>query len=275
MPFSTMYVMTKNEFSELLFSFYDQYKRSLPWRSPERDGSFDPYKIFISEMMLQQTQVDRVIPKFEQFIARFPDVESLAKASLAEVLSEWSGLGYNRRAQYVQEAAKILSEKHVAFPKDIASLTTLKGVGVNTAAAILVYSFNQKEYFVETNIRTVYIHHFFAGKEIVTDAQILDKVAETMPEATPREFYWALMDYGSFLKKQGIRNISQSKHYKKQSRFEGSSRQIRGKILRRANAGITESGLRLEIDDKRLDSILDKMQQERLILVQNGRVSVA
>jgi A/G-specific adenine glycosylase len=267
--------MTKNAFLELLDSFYKDNSRSMPWRDSAHDGSFDPYKILVSEIMLQQTQVDRVIPKFKNFIARFPTMDSLAEASFAEVLALWSGLGYNRRAQYLHEAAKVLHRNGPEFPRNIPDLITLKGIGANTAAAVLVYSFNQREYFVETNIRTVFIYHFFTNKKAVPDSDILAKLIEIVPADNPRKFYWALMDYGTYLKKQGIRNNAQSRQYKKQTSFEGSSRQLRGEIIRQAQFGTTIDKLHKKIDDKRLNGLLQKMSEEKLISVHNGRLSIA
>lgn len=199
----------------------------MPWRDDTR-----PYYVLVSELMLQQTQVARVIPKFDAFIDTFPDERALAQASLAEVLMLWQGLGYNRRAKFLHEAAKlIVSEYGGAFPSDRSDILRLPGVGKNTCGAIEAYAFNRPSLFIETNVRTVYIHHFFADDFAVEDVAIEARLAATLDHEHPREFYWALMDYGSWLKANGVRNVGQSKHYKKQSALEGSIRQVRGQIV--------------------------------------------
>lgn len=216
--------------------------RDLPWRH-----DITPYRVLVSELMLQQTQVDRVVPKFEAFMQRFPSVGALAEAPLADVLVLWQGLGYNRRAKYLHEAAQQIVELGT-FPDTLDELTKLPGVGKNTAGAILAYAFNQPVFYIETNIRTVYLHHHFAKRTDVSDAEILAKLQETAPFETisPREWYSALMDYGSFLKKQGLGANAKSKHYKKQPKFEGSLRQMRGMIVRELTAGsIVENELEI------------------------------
>jgi A/G-specific adenine glycosylase len=220
--------MNSSEFSTLLWEQARLLYREMPWRQDTR-----PYYILVSEIMLQQTQVDRVVPKFEAFIAQFPDEKSLAQASLADVLQLWSGLGYNRRAKFLHEAAKyIIDENAGKFPTTKDALLKLPGVGQNTAGAILTYAYNEAVPFIETNVRTVYIHHFFEDGDKISDKEIASKLIETIDHEHPREFYWALMDYGSWLKRQGLGRLAQSKHYKKQSPLKGSVREIRGALLR-------------------------------------------
>lgn len=200
----------------------------MPWRT-----DVQPYYILVSEMMLQQTQVARVIPKFDAFIARFPTIDVLARSSLSDVVELWSGLGYNRRARYLWQAAQmIVDEFEGVFPYQPNMLQRLPGVGVNTAGAIATYAFNRPVYFIETNIRTVYIHHFFSTQNDVDDLAIISRLQATLDQRRPREFYWALMDYGSWLKAAGLHYNSRSRHYKKQAPLEGSVRQMRGMILR-------------------------------------------
>jgi A/G-specific adenine glycosylase len=187
----------KAEFLEILWKFYAQSGRgSLPWRQPEPDDSFDPYKIMVSELMLQQTQVARVIPKYQSFLEQFPDVQSLAMADLSDVLRVWQGLGYNRRAKFLWQAAGAIDVLG-NFPTTYEELVKLPGIGSNTAGAILAYACNQPVVFVETNVRTVYIHHFFADRIDIHDREILSLVGQTLDREHPREFYWAVMDYGS------------------------------------------------------------------------------
>ena len=139
----------------------------------------DRYTILISEVMLQQTQVDRVAPKFEAFIEAFPTVQALAQAEFKTVLGYWSGLGYNRRALWLQQAAKEIVEKYAGkVPQTISELSKLKGIGHNTAAAICAYAFNQPVVFIETNIRAVFIHHFFADRADVADSELLPIIAD-------------------------------------------------------------------------------------------------
>lgn len=200
----------------------------MPWRDDVR-----PYYVLVSELMLQQTQVDRVIPKFNAFIERFPNEAVLAESPLSEVLALWNGLGYNRRARFLWLAAKMITEEYEGvFPHTKEELLKLPGVGPNTAGAILCYAFNIPEVFIETNVRTIYFEHFFEDGEIVEDKQLKDLVEQTLDKEHPKEFYWALMDYGSWLKRKGSGRLQQSKHYKKQSPLKGSVREVRGEIIR-------------------------------------------
>lgn len=205
----------------------------MPWRD-----NTDPYYVLVSELMLQQTQVDRVIPKFNAFIAAFPNAKALSSASLSDVLRLWSGLGYNRRAKYLHDSAKmIMSDFNGGFPEEYAEILRLPGVGPGTAGAISAYAFNKPVIFIETNVRTVYFHHFFEDGDKVSDAQLKPLIEQTMDIEHPREFYWALMDYGTWLKRNGAGKISQSAHYKKQSPLVGSVREVRGQILRELSRG--------------------------------------
>lgn len=258
--------MNSKEFQELIWQKGREFYRPMPWREDTR-----PYYVLVSELMLQQTQATRVIPKFQQFIATFPDEKALASASLAEVLKVWQGLGYNRRAKYLHEAAKQLGRR---FPDTFEELIKLSGVGKNTAGAILAYSFNQPVLFIETNIRTVYIHHFFADNFDIDDKQIMEKLEQTLDHEHPREFYWAIMDYGNWLKRQGVKNISQSRHYKKQSLLKGSVREIRGQIIK----VLAVKDLNMELlktyvtYDHRFDQALQGLLKENLVKNTNGRL---
>ncbi len=258
------------EFQLLLLKKSRELYRDMPWRDDTR-----PYYVFVSEIMLQQTQVVRVIPKFTEFIRRFPDVKSLAVVSLSDVVTQWQGLGYNRRAKYLHEAAKlIVNEYHGEFPSTLKSLMTLPGVGKNTAGAILAYSYNYPAIFIETNIRTVYIHHFFNDRASVDDTLILDKLQQTLDQDSPRAFYWALMDYGSWLKTEGVRNISKSQQYKKQATFIGSLRQTRGEIIRQLTGGSSEiEALRARVAmDERFDYALEGLIKDGLIQLHKNKV---
>lgn len=237
--------------------------RDMPWRRDVR-----PYYVLVSELMLQQTQVSRVAPKFDEFVRAFPDVESLASAELGDVLQLWSGLGYNRRAKYLWQAAcMIRDELGSQFPNTIEGLTKLPGVGPNTAGAIMAYAYNQPVVFIETNIRTVYLHHFFADRDDVADSEIQGKVAETIDHEHPREWYWALMDYGAELKTQKLGNIRGSKHYTKQPKLAGSLREMRGRILKALASGpLSESQLRTAVQaDERYTTAKTDLISEKLI----------
>lgn len=211
-----------------LKKFYKQQGRGhLPWR-----GTKDPYKILVSEVMLQQTQAGRVVPFYKSFIKQFPTAKKLGKAKLSDVLKAWQGLGYNRRAKYLHQVGIRLGTAR--FPKRVGELEALSGVGHYTARAVVAFAYNQPEVFVETNIRTVLFHHRLVGVKKVGDALLFPLVSELLEKSKmePRDFYAAMMDYGAHLKQNGVRLNKQSKHYAKQSTFEGSSRQLRGAILR-------------------------------------------
>jgi A/G-specific adenine glycosylase len=255
-------------FQEAVWQYYQVHGRhDLPWRQAEPDGSYDPYKIVVSELMLQQTQVPRVIPKFAIFVAAFPSFPALAHAPLAEVLQVWSGLGYNRRAKFLRQSAQIVTEQcGGAIPRDRADLVALAGIGFHTAGAILAYAFNEPVVFIETNIRTVFIHHFFADREKVADAELLPLIEQTIPKGRAREWYWALMDYGTYLK-QTVGNKSQaSASYTKQSAFHGSRRQIRGQVLKLLGpAPQTLAALQQALPDERLEGVLADLASEGFI----------
>jgi A/G-specific adenine glycosylase len=249
-------------------AYYQQHKRSMPWRDKT-----DPYYVLVSEIMLQQTQVDRVRPKFEAFIQQFPTITVLARSPLSEVLKVWSGLGYNRRAKFLHLAAKEIVAKHGGLvPNELQALIALPGIGPNTAGAILAYAFNQPVIFIETNIRTVYLHHFFQDKHAVSDAELRPLIEATLDRQNPREWYWALMDYGSYLKGRGLGAISSSKHYAKQSSFQGSLRQLRGQIVKHlANNAETAESLTMVLTDERVPVALHSLLGEGLIEKEHGQ----
>jgi A/G-specific adenine glycosylase len=250
------------EFKEIVWDYYAQNQRKMPWRAnPE------PYWVLVSELMLQQTQVSRVLPKFEQFIATFPTVNDLSKASLAEVLTVWSGLGYNRRAKFLHATAQAVHQKYGGkIPATVEELVQLPGIGKNTAGAIMAYAFNNPVVFIETNIRTVFFYHFFANGADILDIELIPLIQQTLDNEHPREWYWALMDYGTFLKQTIGNNTNRSRHYTKQSAFKGSRREIRGRVLKHLVAGQqTELALRQTIVDERLDQVIHTLLQEGLI----------
>jgi A/G-specific adenine glycosylase len=215
-------------FRQMVLSHYEQYGRDMAWRN-----TTDPYQILVSEIMLQQTQVDRVTTKFPEFLRAFPDFASLATSPLANVLTVWQGLGYNRRAIALQKCAiRVMNEYDGVLPADVDILATFPGIGRATASSIAAFAFNMPVVFIETNIRRVFIHFFFTDTDTVSDAEILPLVEQALYRNNPRVWYWALMDLGSALKKTVPNPNRRSVHYTQQSPFEGSDRKIRGTLLK-------------------------------------------
>lgn len=203
-------------------------RHELPWRQ-----TTDPYKILVSELMLQQTQVERVIPKYLAFLQRFPDVSSLAETSLSEVLNLWQGLGYNRRARFLHLTAQAIQNEHQGqFPHSAQELLALPGIGPYTASAVQAFAFDAPVTLIETNVRAVFIYHFFPLETNVADAEIIPLLEDAQEGTSSRVFYAALMDYGSHLKKMLPNPSRRSKHHTTQSQFAGSLRQMRGAIIR-------------------------------------------
>ena len=324
-----------------VWSFWKKNGRhDLPWRKTK-----DPYKILVSEVMLQQTQVPRVIEKYKEFLHEFPTVQELAKAPLSRVLKIWSGLGYNRRGKYLRDAAIQIVKNHEGkIPPDAVSLQSLPGIGPYTASAVLIFAFNMPDTMIETNIRAAFIHHFFNSKvdipkspqgltsvnkspqgltsvkkgdkcqgqtlgdsaesrramsfearsiyrkaivsvqRKVTDRDLLPFITAAAEGQDPRTWHWALMDYGSHLKKL-LENPSRlSAHHVKQSKFEGSLRQVRGAILRALQSGEkTEQQLRLlacdqvsiKSDTEKYETALDGLEKDGMIIKWKGRWNIA
>ncbi|MBI4135035.1 MAG: A/G-specific adenine glycosylase [Candidatus Sungbacteria bacterium] len=220
--------MRDKNFRNLIWDFYRTHGRhDLPWRKTK-----NPYEIFVSEVMLQQTQVSRVLQKYPEFLSAFPNFLTLAHAQLAEIFSVWRGMGYNRRAVYLKEAASVVvSRYNGTLPNDPELLRELPGIGRATAASITAFTFNRPVVFIETNIRRVFIHHFFLFRHQVTDAEIMPILQRTLDVRNPRKWYWALMDYGAALGTVVKNPNRRSAHYIKQLPFEGSRRQMRGRVL--------------------------------------------
>jgi A/G-specific adenine glycosylase len=256
------------KFRRTVWNFYRKSGRhDLPWRKTR-----DPYKILVSEVMLQQTQVERVIPFYRNFLKRFPTPQSLAEAPLADVLAAWQGLGYNRRAKLLREAARELASKpHFVTRFDLVKeLEELPGVGPYTARAVAAFAFNADTVFIETNIRTVIIHRFFSGEGTtpyggkVPDKEIEAIVAASLPKGRAREWYGALMDYGTYLKRSGVRVNARSAGYVKQAKFEGSVRQVRGAILAAVTSGKPLAHLHQKFPD-RFDMALAGLAKDGMI----------
>lgn len=256
----------EQRFVKTVKDFYEAHGRhTLPWRKTK-----DPYRVLVSEIMLQQTQVDRVLPKYKSFINKWPTVQTLAQASLGEVLIEWQGLGYNRRAKLLHQCAQTVMAEHAGkFPKTYEELKTLPGIGPYTAGAIMAFVYNQAVPVLETNVRTVYVHHFYHDQTNIPEPELLTLVAKTLPPENVREWYWALMDYGARLKKTVGNLNKKTKAYTKQSKFAGSDRQIRGAIIRELGAGsYTRQTLykTLDFESSRIAAQLKKLKDERMIV---------
>ncbi|MBU2603774.1 MAG: A/G-specific adenine glycosylase [Actinobacteria bacterium] len=217
----------RREFRKTVLAYYEAHGRDLPWRHTR-----DPYRVLVSEVMLQQTQVVRVAERYEAFLDDFPDVEALARAPLEKVLRAWRGLGYNRRALALKRLAEqVTAEMGAQLPRDPALLRRLPGVGPATAVAVAAFCFDDPHPYLETNIRTAYLHHFFPDREGVTDAELMPLVEMTLDRQDPRTWYYALMDYGSMLKRTLPNPSRRSRHHTRQSQFEGSKRQLRARVL--------------------------------------------
>jgi A/G-specific adenine glycosylase len=241
------------KFQKTIYDFYNKNRRDFAWRQ-----TTNPYRILVSEIMLQQTQTERVKTKYIEFLTAFPNFKALAEAPLSKLLSVWQGMGYNRRALSLQDTARrVVNEFKGKLPSDPAVLITLKGIGPNTAGSIAAFAFNSPTIFIETNIRTVFIHYFFPHTKEVHDDELLPLIEQTLDKTNPREWYYALMDYGVHLKKLYKNPSRRSKHHTKQSKFEGSDRQIRGAILKTV---IEEEKISL----KKLYKVLERFEEGRV-----------
>lgn len=215
-------------FRKHIYDYYAAHGRVFSWRQ-----TTNPYHIVVSEIMLQQTQTDRVKDKFIQFITALPTFQALAQASTREVITLWHGLGYSRRALALLKIAQIVvAEYHGMLPNDPEKLISMPGIGPATAGSICAFAFNAPTIFIETNIRSVFIHSFFPLKTEIHDKELFSLVEQTLDNDNARIWYYALTDYGVMIKKEFKNPNKKSAHYNQQSKFEGSERQIRGMILR-------------------------------------------
>ncbi|MDD1657586.1 MAG: A/G-specific adenine glycosylase [Methanomicrobiales archaeon] len=265
----------REAFRRSVWTFFRERGRTFPWRETR-----DPFAILVSEYMLQQTQVGRVEEMFPGFMARFPDAATLARAPLRDVLAAWQGLGYNRRAVALHRAAALLVGRYGGrIPADRDALLSLPGVGPSTAAGVMAFAFNRPVVLLETNIRRVFLHHFFPGRNLVPDREILPLVEATLDRDHPREWYWALMDLGSELRRLPDNPNRRSPAYRPQSPFDGSDRQIRGQILRiLLREGILDQGeaaAATGCTPARVERILAEMEREGFLeRIPNGRIRI-
>lgn len=221
------------DFRALVLERGRELYRDLPWRRTR-----DPYAIWISEVMLQQTQTTRVDGRWQRWLERFPSVDALAAADAADVLDEWQGLGYNRRALSVLRAAQAVSAAGGVMPDEAAALEALPGIGPATAAGIRAFAFDLPGVYLETNVRTVFLHELYPSAESVPDRELVPLVRDTCPpdasdpKDDPRTWYYALLDYGAYLKRTVPNPSRRSASHARQSCFEGSHRQKRAELLR-------------------------------------------
>jgi A/G-specific adenine glycosylase len=258
------------KFQKEVLDYYATHKRPMAWRDIA-----DPYRIFISEMMLQQTQVERVKIKYAEFIQKFPTLQSVAKAEKFEILKMWQGLGYNRRALFIKRACEeIVSTYGGTFPKDFIELQKLPGIGPSTTGALCAFAYNQPVYFIETNVRAVLLHFFFSDRDKVSDKELIVVLKKVTPVKTsPRDWYYALYDYGTHLKKTlGKNKITlhkKSSHYTKQSKFEGSFRQKRANVLKLklGDPDISDTNIihKLKITEEELGEVLASLTKDGMI----------
>ncbi|MBS3749846.1 MAG: Fe-S cluster assembly protein HesB [Candidatus Thermoplasmatota archaeon] len=248
------------KFQHKVFHFYEEYKRDLPWRKTN-----DAYKILVSEFMLQQTQVSRVINYYTRWMNTWPTVHSLANETYKNVLQAWMGLGYNRRAMYLHNTANIIVDE---FDGDVLSAVNhyekLPGIGLYTAKAIQIFAANADIATVDTNIRRILINEFDLD-ESISDKELFQLAKQCLPKGKSRNWHNALMDYGALhltSRKTGIKPKTQ------QSNFQGSDRQIRGKILRlllKEDQSAYQLQKELKVESERLSKILNKMVDEKTV----------
>jgi A/G-specific adenine glycosylase len=259
-------------FQGAIWQHYHEHRRHFPWRETQ-----DPYHILVSETMLQQTQTSRVVEKYSEFVATFPSLSVLAGAPLRDVLRAWQGLGYNRRALALQRTAqKVVVEFAGQLPSDPQVLQRFPGIGPYTAAAIAAIAFNKATVVLETNIRTVFLYYFFEKPEKITDHDILPLVKATLVEQNPREWYYALFDYGAMLKRKRTGIARTTRH--RQTAFRGSNREMRGQILRllltRESMSEQELPGLLKENNGRVRRIITQMQEEGFIDIVGGLIRI-
>lgn len=256
-------VMDLPTFRDLVWRNGMERYRDLPWRR-----TTDPYAIWVSEVMLQQTQVSRVDGRWQRWLERFETVEDLAHANTADVLEEWQGMGYNRRALALQRAAQAIVDLPNGFPTDEKELQALPGIGPATAAGIRAFAFGLPSTYLETNVRTVFLHHLYPQEEGVPDKRLLPLVRTACPTDDPRGWYYALLDYGAWLKRTVPNPSRRSRGHVRQSGFEGSHRQKRAQVVRllldARPGGVTPQLVSLDIgiDEKSSIALLDELAAE-------------
>lgn len=265
--------MNVTSFKKIITDYYKLHRRDLPWRN-----TTDPYAIVVSEIMLQQTQVARVLQKYSLFLKQFPTFKKLVQTSLNDVLAVWSGMGYNRRAIYLKKMAEIVTTTYNGkLPDNPIILITLPGIGKNTAGSISAFAFNKPVTFIETNIRRVFIHFFFKDEINVDDKQLMPFIEKTLDVDNPRDWYYALMDYGAYLAKSTVNPNRKSKHYTVQSMFKGSNREVRGGIIKelvKCKTLTVKQIYSLPFEKERIDVSLSGLLKEGFVMEKRGIYSI-
>lgn len=267
---------SRDEFKKIVWDYYRAHRRDFPWRK-----NINPYRVLVSEIMLQQTQVSRGEIKYKEFLKKFPNFRALAQASNVDVLAAWQGLGYNRRALYLKKTAEAVTTQYKGkLPTTTDLLMRLPGIGAYTAGAVCAFAFNKPVVFIDTNVRRVFIHHFFKDKKDVTDTELIPLIEATLEADNAREWYSALMDYGSMLGLTEDNANKQSVHYMKQSKFEGSIRQVRGKILTIVTSSkgqVTRKELQRMLGEtaERIDKAIKGLEKDEIIVVKGDTIMIA
>ena len=274
MNFSATPTITYEDFQKAMLAYYAAHGRSFPWRTTN-----DPYAILVSEFMLQQTQTERVVEKYNRWLEVFPTIHDLAAASLVQVLEQWVGLGYNRRARFLHQCAQTIVNRYGGVVPDTPeTLATLSGIGPYTAAAISTFAYNKPNAFIETNIRAVFIFFFFKDRVDIRDKEIFPHIVASLYTENPRLWYYALMDYGAELKKKTVNPNRKSRHYTKQSKFEGSVRQARGAVIRTLTAHKTQEYKALyantQMEKLLFDKALEGLIREGFVAEEDGCYSI-
>ena len=274
MNFSAAPTITYEDFHKAMLAYYAAHGRSFPWRTTN-----DPYAILVSEFMLQQTQTERVVEKYNRWLEVFPTIHDLAAASLVQVLEQWVGLGYNRRARFLHQCAQTIVNRYGGVVPDTPeTLATLSGIGPYTAAAISTFAYNTPNAFIETNIRAVFIFFFFKDRVDIRDKEIFPHIEASLYTENPRLWYYALMDYGAELKKKTVNPNRKSRHYTKQSKFEGSVRQARGAVIRTLTERKTQEYKALyantQMEKLLFDKALEGLIREGFVAEEDGCYSI-
>jgi A/G-specific adenine glycosylase len=261
--------MEIDEFKKIVLSNYRQHGRKFPWHYAE------PWGVMVSEFMLQQTQVERVIPYWENWLKLWPQPKALADAPMETALREWSGLGYNRRCRFLKESAAIIANKNDGkVPETPEALRSLPGVGPYMSAAIACFAYNYPAVFIETNIRSAVIHNFFPNRNDVRDSEIIPILEAALERNDPRTWHYALMDYGAFLKRSTANPSRRSAHYTRQSPFNGSFRQARGKVIKAlvsmGQCGVEELKRASGLEEEKLYEVLEKLKKESFVAEDGG-----
>jgi A/G-specific adenine glycosylase len=260
---------------ERLLAWYEDNRRDLPWRR-----TTDPYAVLVSEIMLQQTQVARVTPRFVEWLEAWPTLESLAAAPLADVLVRWQGLGYNNRARRLRECAVAAvaaapDGRPAELPRSLDGLRALPGIGPYTARAVLVFAHNDDLAAVDANVRRVLTHELGLPGDL-TDT-VLQAVADAvLPRGRSRDWHNALMDYGSLVLTSRATGIASRT---RQGAFEGSRRQKRARLLRRLlDAGpqsLSDLSAALGRPLDETADLVERLRRDGLVTETGGIVSVA